>query len=138
MEAASWIATETDARDAKFMRAGLLRVDGRPAAFSFDLEADGVAYAVADSHVPDQARHSPGKLLYTRNLLDKLGRGIARVDRDPGDSGYKQVIGAEQGPTLRDWLFVRPGAGAAGAGRGVARGPALMSRPARRGGGPRA
>ena len=36
-------------------------------------------------------------------------RGITRVDRGMGDSGYKQVLGAEHGPLLRDWLLLRPG-----------------------------
>ena len=31
------------------------------------------------------------------------------VDLGAGDSGYKQTIGAVQGPVLRDWQLVRPG-----------------------------
>jgi CelD/BcsL family acetyltransferase involved in cellulose biosynthesis len=130
VEEASWIATRTDGRDAKFTRGGhgafwrtaardpalramlhgaLLSIDGQPAAFSFDLDAGPVRYAIANSYDPAYAKHSPGKLLYTRNLVDAVGRGIRLVDWGMGDSGYKQVIGAEQGAALRDWLLVRPG-----------------------------
>jgi len=130
IERASWIATRTDGSDAKFtetghglfwrtaaadpalagmMRAALLSVDGAPAAFSFDLDAGALKYAIANSYDPAYAKHSPGKLLYYRNLVDALSRGIVNVDWGMGDSGYKQVIGAEPGPMLRDWLLLRPG-----------------------------
>ena len=130
IEQRSWIATRTDGGDAKFtanghlafwqaaardpvlagmFHAALLTVDGVPAAFSFDLDAGETKYAIANSYVPAYAKHSPGKLLYWRNLTDALDRGIARVDWGAGDSGYKQVIGAEPGPAIRDWLLLRPG-----------------------------
>jgi CelD/BcsL family acetyltransferase involved in cellulose biosynthesis len=48
-------------------------------------------------------------LLYYRNLVHALGDGIGTVDWGAGDSGYKQAIGAEKGPAIRDWLLVRPG-----------------------------
>nr|WP_277998472.1 GNAT family N-acetyltransferase [Sphingomonas liriopis] len=130
VEEASWIAARTDGSDAKFtttghgafwraaaadpvvagmLRAALLTIDGRPAAFSFDLDAGDLKYAIANSYDPAYAKHSPGKLLYYRNLVEALGRGITRVDWGAGDSGYKQVIGADKGPAIRDWLLVRPG-----------------------------
>jgi len=130
IEAASWIASRTDGSDAKFtasghgafwraaatdpalaamMRAALLTIDGKPAAFSFDLDAGDLKYAIANSYDPAYGKHSPGKLLYYRNLVEALGRGITRVDWGAGDSGYKQVIGADRGPAIRDWLLVRPG-----------------------------
>ena len=130
VERASWIESRTDGRDAKFtfeghgafwraaaadpqvaamLRAALLTVDGRPAAFSFDLDAGDLRYAIANSYDPAIAKHSPGKLLQYRNLVDARGRGIARVDWGAGDSGYKQVIGADAGPAIRDWLLLRPG-----------------------------
>ncbi len=134
IEWTSWIASRTDGRDAKFTRGGhgafwraaaadpvlarmfraaLLTVDDKPAAFSFDIDAGDLKYAVANSYDPQFAKHSPGKLLYYRNLVDALNRGIARVDWGAGDSGYKRTIGAEEGPAIRDWLLLRPGVSAA-------------------------
>lgn len=130
VERASWIATRTDGSDAKFtadghgafwraaardpvladcFHAALLRVDGAPAAFSFDLDAGETKYAIANSYDPRFAKHSPGKLLYYRNLIEGAARGIGRVDWGMGDSGYKKVIGADDGPAIRDWLLLRPG-----------------------------
>ncbi|WP_188444846.1 GNAT family N-acetyltransferase [Sphingomonas psychrolutea] len=130
VEQKSWIAARTDGRDAKFTEAGhggfwrevacdpvlakmlsaaLLTVDGQPAAFSFDLDCGATKYAIANSYDPAFAKHSPGKLLYYRNLIRARGHGIRTVDWGAGDSGYKQTIGAVQGPVLRDWLLVRPG-----------------------------
>ena len=130
IEEASWIAARTDATDAKFTRTGhgafwraaaadpvlaamfraaLLTIDGRPAAFSFDIDAGTLTYAIANSYDPRFAKHSPGKLLHYRNLVAAIARGVTRVDWGAGDSGYKQVIGAEEGPAIRDWLLLRPG-----------------------------
>lgn len=130
VEEASWIAARTDGSDAKFtasghgafwraaatdpviagmLHAALLTIDGKPAAFSFDLDAGALKYTIANSYNPAFAKHSPGKLLQYRNLVDALGRGVTRVDWGAGDSGYKQTIGAEAGPAIRDWLLLRPG-----------------------------
>ena len=133
VERRSWLAERTDGSDAKFTRwgpgaffraaakdpviagmfhAALLTVDGAPAAFSFDMDAGELKYAIANSYDPAYAKHSPGKLLYYRNLAEGLERGIARVDWGAGDSGYKRVIGAQEGPAIRDWLLLRPGVSA--------------------------
>lgn len=130
VEHASWIAARTDGRDAKFtdeghgafwraaaedpmiarmMWAAVLRIDGRPAAFSFDLNAGALKYAIANSYDPAVSKNSPGKLLYYRNLVRAVDDGIVRVDWGAGDSGYKRTIGAAQGPAIRDWLLLRPG-----------------------------
>jgi CelD/BcsL family acetyltransferase involved in cellulose biosynthesis len=130
IEEKSWIAARTDGSDAKFtaqghgafwraaakdpviaemMWAAVLRVDGAPSAFSFDLNAGALKYAIANSYDPAFGKHSPGKLLYYRNLVRAIADGMTRVDWGAGDSGYKRVIGAAEGPAIRDWLFVRPG-----------------------------
>ncbi len=130
VEQKSWIAARTDGSDAKFtttghgafwraaaadpiiaamLRAAMLTIDGMPAAFSFDLDVGDLKYAIANSYDPAYAKHSPGKLLYYRNLVEALARGVTRVDWGAGDSGYKQVIGADKGPAIRDWLLLRPG-----------------------------
>ena len=130
IEQHSWIAARTDGADAKFtatghgafwraaandpvladmMWAAVLRVDGAPAAFSFDINAGALKYAIANSYDPAFGKHSPGKLLYYRNLVRAQADGMTTVDWGAGDSGYKSVIGAERGPAIRDWLLVRPG-----------------------------
>ncbi|MGY4396991.1 CelD/BcsL family acetyltransferase involved in cellulose biosynthesis [Sphingomonas sp. UYAg733] len=130
VEEKSWIAARTDGSDAKFtgsghgafwraaaadpaladmMWAALLTVDGAPSAFSFDINAGALKYAIANSYDPAFGKHSPGKLLYYRNLVRALDDGITTVDWGAGDSGYKRVIGADKGPAIRDWLIVRPG-----------------------------
>jgi CelD/BcsL family acetyltransferase involved in cellulose biosynthesis len=134
VEGRSWIGAKTDGRDAKFTRTGhgrfwraaardpilagmmsaaLLTIKGVPSAFSFDLDCGPTRYAIANSYDPAVARHSPGKLLAYRNLMHARGAGIRMVDWGAGDSGYKQTLGAVQGPALRDWLLVRPGVPAA-------------------------
>jgi len=131
VEQKSWIAARTDGSDAKFTKSGhgafwrqaaadpviaemmsaaLLTVDGVPAAFSFDLNLGTLKYAIANSYDPAFAKHSPGRLLYYRNLVRALQQGMTRVDWGAGDSGYKSAIGAEPGPAIRDWLLLRPGA----------------------------
>lgn len=134
VERASWIASRTDGADAKFtseghggfwrsaakdpilaeiFHAAMLRVDGKPAAFSFDMDAGTTKYAIANSYDPQFAKHSPGKLLYYRNLVESAERGIDTVDWGLGDSGYKRTIGAVEGPAVRDWLLLKPGLPAA-------------------------
>ena len=128
VEKKSWIATDTDGSDAKFMaphhrrtweaaaadpvlaeamRAAILYIDGAPAAFSFDLDAGSVKYAIANSYDERFAKHSPGKCLYYRNLVEAMARGINMVDWGAGDSGYKRTIGADRGPDIVDILMVR-------------------------------
>ncbi|RXD05197.1 GNAT family N-acetyltransferase [Sphingomonas sp. UV9] len=106
---AFWQAAVADPVLAGMFRAALLTVDDTPAAFSFDIDTGELLYAIANSYDPRFAKHSPGKLLYWRNLVAAQARGIRRVDWGGGDSGYKQVIGATVDAPIRDWLLFRPG-----------------------------
>ncbi|WP_294288268.1 GNAT family N-acetyltransferase [uncultured Sphingomonas sp.] len=134
VERASWIDSDTDGRDAKFLKTGhgafwraaaddpvlaqmmwaaVLRVDHRPVAFSFDINVGACKYAIANSFATWAGKHSPGKLLYYRNLIRAADDGITTVDWGAGDGGYKATIGADEGPAIRDWLLLRPGLPAA-------------------------
>jgi CelD/BcsL family acetyltransferase involved in cellulose biosynthesis len=71
-----WRAASADPVVAEMMWAAVLRIDGAPAAFSFDLNAGALKYAIANSYDPAFAKHSPGKLLYYRNLVRGIEDGI--------------------------------------------------------------
>lgn len=133
VEAASWIATKTDGSGAKFMTprqraqwqaalgdpvlaemlcATILRIDGRPVAFSFDLDDGPVQYGIAGSYRTDCADYEVGKLVNYRTLIDAIADGQQALDLGTGDSGYKREMGAVAGYQLVDLLFVRQAAAA--------------------------
>lgn len=137
IEAASWVGTDTDRQDAKFVapghaafwrgaiadpvlatmvRAAILRLGGRDAAFTFGVDCGARRNIIANGFDPAFAAHSPGRVLAWRDLAAARAGGIAEIDWGAGDSGYKRQFGAERGPEIRNWLLVRPGA-AAGAAR---------------------
>jgi hypothetical protein len=128
VEAASWVGTATDGKGAKFvnlrnramweaaardpvladmMSALILRVDGRPVAFCFDLNVGDLQYSIAGSYAADLAKLKVGKIATYRNIAWAMERGIGRIDWGAGDSGYKSEIGALRGPEIVDCLFVR-------------------------------
>lgn len=128
IEAASWVASDTDRSGAKFvtpasrllweqarldpviaamMSAAILTVGGRPAAFSFDLDVGATRHVIANNYDSAFARHSPGRVLAYRNLARAAQQGVATVDWGAGDGGYKSTIGARPGPRILDLLFVR-------------------------------
>lgn len=129
VEAASWIAARTDGRAAKFLHrhqralwqevladpalaamlcATILKVGGRPVAFSFDLIDGKVQYGIAGTYVQALARYEIGKLANHRALADAITGGIDLLDLGAGDSGYKRDMGARAGYALVDLLMVRP------------------------------
>jgi CelD/BcsL family acetyltransferase involved in cellulose biosynthesis len=89
------------------MWGSILTVGGEPAAFGFDLDCGPTRYCIANSYDPRFARHSPGRILAYRSFEHLAARGIALLDWGPGDPGYKAMMGAEEGPDVVDWLFVR-------------------------------
>jgi len=128
VERNSWIARDTDAKDAKFlaphhracweraaadpaiavrMRVTLMRIGERPAAFVFALEAGETLSIVANSYDERFARHSPGRVLIYRELQRAVEAGFTEVDWGAGDPGYKSAIGAVPGAEIVDCLFVR-------------------------------
>lgn len=128
IEAKSWVGTRTERTDPKFsgayrrfwellaldaglrgmMWAAILYVGGRPVAFSFDLNCQSTKYIIANSYDPEFAKHSPGRLLYYRNLcLAREQLEIRRVNWGAGDGGYKSATGAEAGPQYLDLLLCR-------------------------------
>lgn len=128
IEAASWIAAETDGSGAKFLtpaqrarwRAALadpvladmlcamiLRVDGCAVAFTFDCDDGPVQYGIAGSYVAELSRYELGKIVNYRTLADCIADGQDVLDMGAGDSGYKREMGAVEGYRLVDLLFVR-------------------------------
>jgi CelD/BcsL family acetyltransferase involved in cellulose biosynthesis len=129
VEAKSWVVTDGDGSDAKFYRsrhrafwenaatdpvlagqmtAALLRVDGEPAAFSFDLDDGPHKFIIANGFDGGFSKQAPGRLLAYRNFARGMEKnGLACVDWGAGDSGYKSQAGAEPAGAIRDYLFVR-------------------------------
>ena len=102
-----WERLASDPAQADRMRAAILYIGGEPAAFSFDLEVNDTKFAIANSYDPAFAKHSPGKCLYYRSLIEAAERGIRFVDWGAGDSGYKSTLGASPRAGIIDCLMVR-------------------------------
>jgi hypothetical protein len=128
IERNSWIATKTDASDAKFMapahrlfweaaaadpgiaaqmHASLLFVGGAPAAFSFFLRSGSFVSLIANSYDERFRQQSPGRVLLYRDFQQLSETGVDTVDWGAGDPGYKSEMGAVPGPAILDHLFVR-------------------------------
>lgn len=128
IEQASWVGRATDGTGAKFLSetrradwrrvlgdpalaqmlmATVLRVDGRPIAFSFDLLTAPVQYSIASSYDEAFAAYRPGKLVTAHLVGQAAALGIDRIDFGSGDSGYKREMGAEAGSRIVDLLLVR-------------------------------
>ncbi len=130
VEARSWIATATDQSGAKFidpahrrvweacaadpvlaemLSAVIVRVGGRPVAFSLDLRCDALQYGIAGTYDAEFAKLNAGSLANERNMIWAAERGVTRFDWGAGDSGYKRKLGFVAGPQIVDLLFVRSG-----------------------------
>lgn len=130
VESHSWIATATDRTGAKFIDPAhravweacaddpvlaemlstvIVRVDGRPVAFSLDLTCGTLQYGIAGTYDAEFAKLNAGSLANERNMLWAAERGVTRFDWGAGDSGYKRKLGFVAGPPIVDLLFVRSG-----------------------------
>lgn len=128
IEAASWLATDTDGSGAKFMHAHqravwrevlrdpvlaemlcatILMVGGRAVAFSFDMDDGPVQYGIAGSFVSDLADYNVGRLANYRAIADAIADGQSVMDMGTGDGGYKREMGAVAAYDLVDLLFVK-------------------------------
>jgi CelD/BcsL family acetyltransferase involved in cellulose biosynthesis len=102
-----WERAVADPLVAERLRAVLLHVGGRPAAFAFSVEAGGTRHYLANSYDQHFARHSIGRALLYRDFAQAFEAGCARIGWGSGDSGYKTEMGAVPGPAILDCLFVR-------------------------------
>jgi len=128
IERESWIAAQTDGSGAKFLRAEhrafwesavrdpilarmltalIMKVDGRPIAFSFDLTVGTLQYGIASTYSSAFAKSSPGRVVSWRAIERALANGVTRFDWGAGDSGYKAEFGAVPAARIVDLLFVR-------------------------------
>lgn len=104
---AIWEKAAEDPAIAVMMTAGMLYIDGEPAAFSFGIDAGRTRYCIATSYDQSFAKHSPGKVLSYRTYMDAADRGIEFLDDGAGDGGHKSVMGEAPGPEIVDCLLVR-------------------------------
>ncbi len=128
IEARSWVGRSTDGGGAKFLTedqrgqwrvalrdpvladmlsAIVLEAAGQPIAFSFDLTAGPLRYALASSYDEDWKSFSPGHIVTHHMLADGLARGVSHIDWGAGDGGFKREFGAVAGSEIVDCLFVR-------------------------------
>lgn len=65
-----------------WFRLALLRLDGRPLAFQFGIQAHGVLYALKIGYAGDEAarRHSPGLILIAAEIERAFAEGLRRFD----------------------------------------------------------
>jgi CelD/BcsL family acetyltransferase involved in cellulose biosynthesis len=63
-----------------WLRLAFLRLDGRPLAFQYGLEDDGVYYFLKGGYDPAYARLSPGRLLVRAMLERSFSDGLTRFD----------------------------------------------------------
>jgi CelD/BcsL family acetyltransferase involved in cellulose biosynthesis len=67
----------------------LLRVSGRPVAYEFNLQYDGVLYNLKLGYDSEYARYSPGLVLRHEVLKSAFGRGLREIDFLGVEDAYK-------------------------------------------------
>jgi CelD/BcsL family acetyltransferase involved in cellulose biosynthesis len=96
----------------------ILRIDGVPAAASFDLRLHGTQYTYQYGMNPELMEFSPGKLLTWRMLQDAVAAGMQTYDFGRGLEEYKlqwgkerraveDLIVARSAPVLEAWMAVQ-------------------------------
>jgi CelD/BcsL family acetyltransferase involved in cellulose biosynthesis len=97
---AEWAAT------AGILRLYFLRLDGRPIAFGYRLEQQGVIYALKIAHAEKFQEYGPGLLLKNRLLADAFDRpDVHLVDWLPGATPHKLDFASGVRQLLRLQLF---------------------------------
>lgn len=102
-----WEDAATDPVIAAMIRGSLLFVGDIPAAFTFGLDCGTTRYLIANNFDQRFHKHSPGRVLLYDDFTSAAARGIVHCDWGLGDEGYKRQMGAEEGSTGSDLLFVR-------------------------------
>jgi CelD/BcsL family acetyltransferase involved in cellulose biosynthesis len=82
-DVATWAAAK------KWLRLVFLRVSGRPIAFRFDLESNGVLYHLKGGYDPEFSRFSPGNLLARESLQYAFSSALARYEFLGADQPHK-------------------------------------------------
>ncbi|MEW4448443.1 GNAT family N-acetyltransferase [Qipengyuania sp. JC766] len=103
----TWTQMSRDPVLAGMIRGHILHVGDTPAAFTFCLETGDTRYCIANNFDQRFKNFSPGRVLLYYDFEDAADRGIARIDWGLGDGGYKSQMGATQGSSVSDLLFVR-------------------------------
>jgi len=74
-----------------WLRLAFLRLDGRPVAFHYSLEHDGIHYFIKGGHDPSFDSFSPGKVLTYEMLLRAFSAGLQSYEFLGGDDPWKQM-----------------------------------------------
>jgi CelD/BcsL family acetyltransferase involved in cellulose biosynthesis len=82
-ELAEWAAARG------WLRLSFLRLDGRPIAFHYSLQAHGVLYALKIGYADDMSRFSPGKVLLAAEIERAFTEGLRRFDFAGSPAPYK-------------------------------------------------
>ena len=72
-----------------WFRLAFLRLDGRPIAFHFSLQAHGIVYPLKIGFAEDMAAHSPGTVLMAAEIERAFGEGLSRFDFAGSVADYK-------------------------------------------------
>lgn len=101
-----WERLARDPAQAGRMCGLLLRIDGVPAAYAFNIDSGATRYGISIGYDPAIGKQSPGRLVFWRDVIDALTRGINRIDLGMGDAGYKAGLGAEPASEIIDLLVM--------------------------------